>query len=58
MNIYQDCFDLIHQYIFGGAELTANMDLICVALSSFACIFVFSLPFLIVWKVIKLICGG
>lgn len=57
MNIYQDVFDLIQQYIFGGVELTANMELVAITLASIACVFVFALPFLVVWKVIRLILG-
>lgn len=55
MNIYQNCYDLIQTYIFGGEVLTSNTELVCIALSSCACIFVFALPFLIVWKVLKML---
>ena len=57
MSIYQDCFDLIQQYIYGGVELTSDMSLVATTLSTTACVFVFALPFLVVWKVIKLIVG-
>lgn len=57
MNIYQDIFDIIKQYIFGGVELTANMDLVAITLSTIGCVFVFALPFLIVWRVIKMLMG-
>lgn len=55
MNIYQDCLDLIQTYIFGGAEFTANTELVAIFLASTACIFVFALPFLLVWKIIRMI---
>lgn len=57
MNIYQDIYNIIQTYLFGGAELTANMDLIAITLSSIGTIFVFGLPFLVVWKILKLIIG-
>lgn len=55
MNIYQNIYDIVQTYIFGGVELTANMDLIAICLSSFACVFVFALPFCIVWKLIRIL---
>lgn len=57
MNIYQDIFDIVKQYIFGGVELTANMDLVAITLSTIGCVFVFALPFVIVWRVIKMLMG-
>lgn len=57
MNIYQDIFDIIKQYIFGGVELTAHMDLVAVTLSTIGSIFVFALPFVIVWRIVKLLIG-
>lgn len=55
MSIYQSIFDLIQQHIYGGVELTADMNLVTTLLSTTACVFCFTLPFLIVWKVLKLI---
>lgn len=57
MNIYQDIFDIVKQYIFGGVELTANMDLVAITLSTIGCVFVFALPFVIVWRLIKILMG-
>lgn len=58
MNIYETCYNLINQYIFGSSLVSgSHEDLIAILLSSIATIFLFSLPFLIVWKVIKLIMG-
>ena len=54
MNIYQDCLDLIQTYIFGGVAFTPNTELVAIFLASSACIFLFSLPFLLVWKIIKM----
>lgn len=55
MGIYQNCYDLIHQYIYGSAELTANMDLVCVLIATAASLFVVALPFCIVWKIVRMI---
>lgn len=55
MNIYQNIYDLIHTYIFGGDALTANTELITILLSSVGCVFVFSLPFLLIYKVLKML---
>ena len=55
MSIYQNIYDLIVQYIYGGVQLTADMELVTVFLSTSACVFVFSLPFLLVWKILKMI---
>ena len=55
MSIYQSCFDLIHTYIYGGVELTSDMNLVATLIATIACIFCFALPFLVVWLIIKLI---
>lgn len=55
MSIYLTCYDLINEFIFGGEVLLGTYtDLVCILLSSIACIFCFSLPFIIVWRAIKL----
>lgn len=53
MNIYQDIYNIIVQYIYNNAELTAHMDLVAVTLSTIGCVFVFAVPFLVVWRVIR-----
>ena len=58
LNIYQNIYDIIVQYIFGGVELTNNMELITILLASIGSIFVFVLPFIVVYKVCCLIVGG
>ena len=57
MSIYQSLFDLIHTYVYGGVTLTADMSLVATLISTAGCIFLVALPFLIVWKVIKMIMG-
>lgn len=58
MGIYQNIFDLIHQYIYGGVELTADMNLVTTLIATAGCIFIIAIPFLLVWKVIEFINGG
>lgn len=54
-NIYKSCYDLINTWIFGG-EVVKNtyLDLVCITLASASCIFVYALPFVIVWLIIKI----
>lgn len=56
VNIYDAIFNLIQAYLFGGSLLEGSpQELITVLLSSFATIFIFSIPFFVVKKVIELI---
>ena len=58
MNIYQDVYNIITTYLFGGnVAIGSNQELITIALASIATIFVFALPFVVVLKLIKLIMG-
>lgn len=58
-NIYQTIYDLVATYIFGGSvDVGTNQELVTMLLATCACIFVFALPFVVVWKVMKLIIGG
>lgn len=51
--IYWDIFDILHTHIYGGAELTSDMNLVLTMLSTTACLFCFAVPFMVVWWVIK-----
>lgn len=53
--IYNDCFELVSIYLYGGAVDSPEVRLVCTLLSSFLSILVIALPFVIVWLVIKLI---
>ena len=52
MNIYQSLFDIIHTYIFGGVEMSSNMELVCILIATIGCLFLICIPFLLVWKLI------
>lgn len=53
-NIYADIYGMVQQYIFGGAELTANQDLVATLTATWSCILLVMLPFIIVWGIFKL----
>lgn len=53
MGIYQNLYDLIVQYIYGGVELTPNMEIVTVLISTIGCLFVIAIPFLVTWYIIR-----
>ena len=48
MGIYQNIYELIQTYIYGGVELSSEMELVTVLISTLSCIFLIALPFIIV----------
>ena len=53
-NVYQTFYDLLNQYIFGNTVATGTyQDLICVICSTVACLVVVALPFIVVWRIIR-----
>lgn len=57
-SVYNTIYDLIETYIFGGSiAVGSHQDLTATILASIICVLVFALPFLIIWKVIKVIMG-
>lgn len=58
MGIYQELYNLIEQYIYGNPEvMTEHMDLVCTFIATAGSLFVVALPFLLVWRVIRMIAG-
>ncbi len=57
MSMYQSLFDLIHTYIYGGVDLTSDMNLVCTLISTIGVLFCVSIPFIIVYKVLCFICS-
>lgn len=55
MSMYQSLFDLIHTHIYGGVELTSDMNLVCTLIATIGCLFVVAIPFLIVYWVLRFI---
>lgn len=53
-NIYDGIRNLIETYVFGGGALTTNQDLITELISMFGCVILVSLPFILVFRIIKI----
>lgn len=56
MSVYENIFSLISQYIYGN-ELNEFSELVCTLISTIGCVLISILPFLIVWRVCRLIMG-
>lgn len=58
MNIYQSIYDLINTYVYGGEIVAGSYtELVAIAFSTAACLFLMALPFIVVWRIIKVIAG-
>ena len=56
-NPYQTCYDLFNTYVYGGTVVEGTYeDLVCIQVSTLACLFLFALPFLVVFWVIRRAC--
>lgn len=55
--MYQTIYDLIMSAFFQGVTVTGWIELVCTVLATAAIVFCFCVPFIVVFKVIKLICG-
>ena len=54
-NIYQSFYDLLNTYVYGGSVVVESyQDLVCIILATIGCIFLVSIPFVIVWRFIRL----
>lgn len=59
MNIYLTLYDLLTTYIFGGQVVAqSNQELICILVATAGTLFLIALPFILVWRVCKLLSGG
>lgn len=58
MPIYNSIYNIIEQYIFGTITPNTPQELATILLSLTGCIFVFSIPFVLVWRVIRLLGGN
>lgn len=55
MGIYQGIYDLINTYVFGSGIVAGSFqELATILISLLACIFLISLPFILVFKIIKI----
>lgn len=55
--IFNTLYTLLQTHIYGDIALTPDMTLTLTLLSTIGSVFVAVLPFLVVWRVIKLIVG-
>lgn len=55
--MYQALYELISNGIFDSTSLSGYQDLVTTLLATIGSVFIVSIPFLVVWKVIKLIVG-
>lgn len=56
-NIYTTIYQLLESILFGSVTAGTYPDMICVMVSTFACLFMIAVPFIVVYKVIQLIVG-
>ena len=56
--MFNEIYTLFYTYIYGiDTVLSPDMSLTLTLLSTIACLFVVSIPFLVVWKVIRMLMG-
>lgn len=58
MVIYETFYSLLQQYIFGTIESGSYQELVAILASTIGCLFVVALPFIVVWKIIRMILGA
>ena len=58
MSLYFDLYELLAMYLVGGPpQIGTYEDLMCTLLAGTGSIFLVAIPFMVVWKVIKVILG-
>lgn len=55
MAIYQSIYNLIERYCFGSVAVGTAQELVTMLVSVTATLFVVALPFMLVWKVVKML---
>lgn len=55
--MYQEIYNLIVSAFYADAQLTGWMELCATMLSTFVVVLAFAVPFILVFKIIKLIMG-
>lgn len=56
--MYQTIYDLVVQVLYNTTTITGWQEMFVTIISSCAVLFAFAVPFVIVWKVIKMLCRG
>lgn len=57
MPIYNTLYSLVEQYIFGTITPDTPQELATILLSLIGSIFILSVPFLVVWRIIRIVVG-
>lgn len=58
MSIYNTILDLFNTYIYGGNMVAGSYEeLVAIFFSTTACLFVVSLPFIVVYFIIRFFCS-
>lgn len=53
--MYQGFYDLIMAHVYGGVPaVTSDMELVATFIATFGSLFLVALPFLLLWKVVKI----
>lgn len=53
-NIYQQFYTLLNDYIFGSTVVAGTYeDLVCITVSTISCLILVALPFIVVWRIIR-----
>lgn len=55
--IYTALYTLVQNAFYGSSALTGWQEMVLTIIATTGCLFVFVVPFMIVWKVVKVICG-
>lgn len=55
--MFQPLYELIANGIFESTSLSGYQDMVVTLLATIGSVFIVSIPFIVVWKVIKLIVG-
>lgn len=56
MSIYENIYNLINTYIYGGGIVDGSFEeLVCILLSTCSVLFAFAIPFIVVFGLIKFI---
>lgn len=59
INIYDTLYTLVNNTIFGGSiAIGSYPDMIATVIATLGVCFIIAVPFMVLWKVIKLIVGG
>lgn len=55
INLFDTFYNLLNTYVFGGSIVpNTYADLVCILVSCCATLFMISLPFLLVWRFIRM----